>query len=137
VALTELFDTVTLSELERHLVLLIASHENGSHYCATVFSRSAAKNQVPADVIEAIRADMPLKDKKLETLRSFTANAVNCRGQISAKQIQDFLDSGYTRANILEIVLDISMATLTNYTNLIANTVLDKQFESAIHTTTH
>src|SRR5579864_8794504 len=103
IALTELFDKVTLNEQERSIVLLVASHENGSHYCATVYSQTAANKNVSRDVIEAIRIGVPLKDKGLETLRSFTAKAVNCRGQVSQSDIRGFLDAGYTRANILEI----------------------------------
>jgi uncharacterized peroxidase-related enzyme len=137
VALKELFDKVTLTAQEQKIVLLTASHENGSEYCVDVHSRAAEKHHVPADVIDAIHADTPLKDKRLEALRSFTAKAVNCRGKVSDSVITEFLDAGYTRANILEVVLDISMATLTNYTNLVAKTLLDQQSEARVWQTVH
>jgi AhpD family alkylhydroperoxidase len=136
-ALTELFDKVTLTAQEQKIVLLTASQENGSEYCVDVHSRAAEKHKVPAEVIGAIHAGKPLKDKKLEALRAFTALAVNCRGKVSESAVADFLSSGYTRANILEVVLDISMATLTNYTNLVAKTLLDQQPEAKIWQTVH
>jgi len=129
VALKELFEKTTLNKQERKIVLLTASRENESTYCTAVYSGAAEKHNVPIEVIEAVRAGKSLKDKKLEALRSFTAEVVNERGQVDEGDVKDFLDAGYTRANILEIVLAVGMVTLTNYTNLIAKTSLDVQFE--------
>lgn len=129
VALKELFEKTTLSKQDRKIVLLTASHENGSAYDIAVYSGAAEKHNVPADVIQAIREGKQLKDKKLESLRSFTAKVVSNRGQIAEDDVKDFLAAGYTRANLLEIVLAAGMVTLTNYTNLIAKAPLDTQFE--------
>ena len=48
--------------------------------------------------------------------------AAYLRGQVDESDVKEFLAAGYTRANILEIVLAVGMVTLTNYTNLIAKT---------------
>jgi len=131
-ALKELFEKTSLNKQERKIVLLTASRENESPYCIAVYSGAADKHNVPAEVIEAVRAGAPLKDKKLEALRSFTAEVVNERGQVDESDVQEFLDAGYTRANILEIVMAVGMVTLSNYTNLIAKTPLDAQFEPKV-----
>jgi len=132
VALKDLFEKTSLSKQERKIVLLTISRENDSPYCTAVYSGTAEKHNVPAEVIEAVRAGKQLKDKKLEALRSFTAEIVNERGQVDESDVKSFLDAGYTRANILEIVLAVGMATLTNYTNIIAKTSLDAQFEPKV-----
>ncbi len=131
-ALRELFEKTGLSKEERKIVLLTASRENGSAYSVALQSDAAERDEVPSEVIDAIRANKPLKDKKLEKLRSFTAKVVNSRGHLAERDINDFLDASYTRANILEIVLAVGMVTLTNYTNLIARTPLDKQLETKL-----
>ncbi|MGA9853708.1 MAG: carboxymuconolactone decarboxylase family protein [Gammaproteobacteria bacterium] len=128
--LRELFEKTGLSKEERKIILLTASRENGSAYSVALQSDAAERDEVPSEVIDAIRASKPLKDKKLEKLRSFTAKVVNSRGQITEQDLKDFLAVGYTRANILEIVLAVGMVTLTNYTNLIAKTPLDKHLEA-------
>lgn len=132
VALKELFEKTSLNKQERKIVLLTASRENESSYCTAVYSGAAEKHNVPTEVIEAVRTGASLKDKKLEALRSFTAEVVNERGQVDETDVKSFLDAGYTRANILEIVLAVGMVTLTNYTNLIAKTSLDAQFEPKV-----
>jgi alkylhydroperoxidase family enzyme len=131
-ALRELFDKTGLSSQERRIVLLTASRENNSAYSVALQSDAAEKNEIPVEVIESIRASKPLKDKKLEKLRSFTAKVVNTRAQLAEKDVQDMLDAGYTRANILEVILAVGMVTLTNYTNLITRTPLDKQLEPKV-----
>ena len=129
-ALWQLFEDASLGEQERRVVLLTASRENRSAYSVALQSENAVRHDVRPEVIEAIRASKPLKDKKLEALRSFTAKVVNSRGQVSEQDIKVFLDAGYSRANVLEIVLAVGMVTLTNYTNLIARTPLDKDLEN-------
>lgn len=132
IALKELFNKATLSMHDRKLVLLTLSREIGSPYDIAVHSGAAEKHNVPADVIEAVRTGMLLKDKKLQSLRSFTANVVQKRGAVTESDVKDFLAAGYTRANILEIVLAAGMVSLTAYTNLIAGTALDTQFEPKV-----
>jgi AhpD family alkylhydroperoxidase len=54
-AVTELFDSTALSPVERQVVLLAASRENECDYCMAAHSAIADMQQLPADVIEAIR----------------------------------------------------------------------------------
>ena len=127
--LKELFEQSAMSEPERRVVVLTASRENRSAYSVALQTEAAEEQHVRPEVIEAIRASKPLKDKKIEALRSFTAKVVNSRGQVSDRDIEAFLEAGYTRSNLLEIVLAVGMVTLTSYTNLIARTPLDKDLE--------
>jgi len=132
VALKELFEKATLNKQDRKLVLLTISREIGSPYDIAVHSGAAEKHNVPADVIEAVRSGAPIKDKKLQSLRSFAANVVQKRGAVAESDVKDFLAAGYTRANVLEIVLAAGMVSLTGYTNQIAGTPLDAQFEPKV-----
>ena len=40
------------------------------------------------------------------------------------------LGAGYTRAQILEVIVGIAFKTLSNFTNHLADTPIDKQFAS-------
>ncbi|MGE5624757.1 MAG: carboxymuconolactone decarboxylase family protein [Bacillota bacterium] len=129
-ALLELFEKTNLSDKEREVVLLTASRENASDYSVAYESENAKEHQIDTDMIDALRSSKPLKDRKLEMLRKFTVKLVHSRAQISEQDVRELVEVGYTRANILEIVLAVGMVTLTNYTNLIAKTPLDKQLEA-------
>ncbi len=49
---------------------------------------------------------------------------------LSDKDIADFIDAGFSRAQVLEVILAASYKTLSNYINHIADTQLDDAFAS-------
>jgi alkylhydroperoxidase family enzyme len=82
-------------------------------------------------VVQAIRNGRPIADKKLEALRRFTAAVVTSRGWPSDADTGAFLNAGYGRQQVLEVVLGVGIKTLSNYTNHIADTPLDQAFATA------
>lgn len=129
--LSELFDQTSFNPSERQVVLLAASYENDCSYCVAAHSAIAGMQKVPADVIQAIRAGKPIPDAKLEALRRFTAIVVASRGWPEETDMAAFQAAGYTRAQVLEVVLGVGMKTLSNYANHIAEIPLDQAFAPA------
>lgn len=126
--LGELFGNTSFSETERQVVLLAISRFNDCRYCVAAHSTIAGMQNVPADVVDAIRNDTPIADPRLETLRSFTTAMVDNRGWVSDDDVAAFVAAGYTKANVLDVILATSFKTLSNYTNHIAETPLDSAF---------
>ncbi len=126
--LSSLFEKTTLTPVERQVVLLSASRENDCHYCVAAHTGGARRARVPAPVIEALRAGAKLPDGKLEALRRFTIAVVGKRGRLDDDEVEAFREAGYTRANLLEVILGAGLKTLSNYTNHIAKTPLDRAF---------
>ncbi|MCH8945190.1 MAG: carboxymuconolactone decarboxylase family protein [Proteobacteria bacterium] len=124
----QIFDESSFSPTERQVVILAASRFNECHYCVAAHSVIADLQKVPTDVVKAIRNDQPIADSKLEALRSFTTAVVEQRGCVSDDDIAAFLAAGYSKAQILEVILGISFKTLSNYANHIADTPLDDAF---------
>lgn len=129
--LSRLFAQTSLTTTEQQVILLTVSHDNGCEYCVAAHSVGAAMNKVAPEVIDAIRDGRPIDDERLEALRRFTASMVNSLGWPSEADIRAFTDAGYTKTQILEVILGIGLKTLSNYTNHIAETPLDNQFASA------
>lgn len=130
-ALSELFEETSLSPSERQVVLLTASYENGCEYCVAAHTVVAAMDKVPVDVVSAIRDGKPIADRKLEPIRRFTATVVASRGWPSDAETEAFLNAGYGKQQVLEVVLGVGIKTLSNYTNHIAHTPLDRAFATA------
>ena len=124
----QIFDESSFSPAERQVVILAASRFNECHYCIAAHSVIADLQKVPADVVESIRNDQPIADSKLEALRTFTTAVVEKRGWVSDDDINAFVEAGYSKAQILEVILGISFKTISNYTNHIADTPLDDAF---------
>jgi len=127
-ALGQLVGETSFDATEQQVILLAVSRYNQCEYCVGAHSAISAMEKLPADVIESIRSDEPIADSKLEALRTFTTRVVDQRGWLSDEDIGDFLAAGYSRAQILEVVLGVAMKTISNYTNHIAGTELDAAF---------
>jgi uncharacterized peroxidase-related enzyme len=127
-ALSDAFGRGTLSQTERNIVLLAASRENGCHDCVAVHSTVADMQKDAPHVTDAIRDGVPIDDRKLEALRRFTQAVVRGRGNLDAEQVKAFLDVGYQAHHILEVLVGVTMKTLSNYTNHFTETPLDQAF---------
>ncbi len=126
-----LFDQTSLNASERQVVLLTASYENRCEYCVAAHSMIAKMQKVPDAVVAAIRDGRLIADSKLQALRAFTSAVVNSRGLPSDADTAAFFAAGYTRTQVLEVVLGVGIKTLSNYTNHVAETPLDQAFAPA------
>ncbi len=90
-------------------------------YCVAANSTFAGLMEVPDEVIQAIRKGQPLADEKLQTLRIFVTDMVQNHGVASPEAIKKFIDAGYSNAQLLEVIMGISLETFASFTALVAN----------------
>ncbi|MTI06575.1 carboxymuconolactone decarboxylase family protein [Roseibium denhamense] len=126
--LHQLFQETSLTTVEQNVVWLVINVEHECHYCVPAHTGIAHMQKVPEDVIEALRNNTPLADPKLEALREFTLKVVRQRGYVSDEEVQTFLDAGFTKRNVLDIILGLAQKVMSNYVNHIAETPVDKVF---------
>lgn len=126
--LSGLLEESSFTPEEQQVILLSVSTENACHYCVGAHTGTAKMAGVDDGVIEAVRRGEPLPDPRLEALRSFTQAMVRERGWVSDEAVRAFLDAGFERRQILEVILGIAMKTMSNYTNHLADTPLDDAF---------
>lgn len=117
-----------LTPAEQETILLTISRVNGCTYCVAVHSALADMAKVPAEITDAIRDGKPLPDPRLDALATFTAAFVETRGLPSTAHIEAFLQAGYTETDILQVLLAVSVKTISNYTNHLFHTPLDELF---------
>jgi len=125
----DLFNTTTLTPIERQVVYMTANFENECNYCVPWHTILAKKAGIVPSEIEALRSGAPLADPKLEALRAFTRILIANRGKASEADLRLFFDVGYTNAQALEVILGLSIKLISNYTNSIAGTPLDPEAE--------
>ncbi len=125
------YDRLTsFTATERQVVLLTTIFENECDYCMAAHSTIAGMQNIPDDVVQALRSGEPIPDARLEALSDFARKVVRERGWVSETDVQAFLDAGFTRAQVLEVVLGIGMKILSNYANHIARTPVDETFQA-------
>ena len=127
--LHELFVASSFDDEERTVVWQTINVENDCHYCVPAHTASAKAMKVDDAITEALRNETPLPTPRLEALRTFTLAVVRERGFAGDAAVARFLDAGYTRRNVLEVVLGLAQKVISNYTNHLAKTPLDRSFE--------
>jgi len=121
-----------LNPVEQEVVFLSAAAENECQYCVAAHSFVADNmTLVPKEITESIRSGTEIKDNKLKALSNFTKNMVKERGWVSKNQIEEFLNSGYSKKDILAVITGIGVKTMSNYFNHIIHTPLDEVFKGS------
>ena len=128
-AISQIFDKTSFSATERQIILMTSNRLNGCTYCMAAHTTISQMSGVPEDVITALRNNTPIADAKLEALRQFAIVIVKSRGWPNEDEVQAFITAGYTRQNILEVILGTAMKVMSNYTNHIVDTPLDAAFK--------
>jgi AhpD family alkylhydroperoxidase len=124
------FDKVTLTPQEQQMVLLTVSTLNECSYCKTAHTALGRMVEIDDAVLKAAAALEPLPDRKLNALRDFTRKVVEEKGWVTESDVQEFLASGYTKAQAFEVVMGVALKTLTNYSNHMAGAVPNPEFVS-------
>lgn len=122
----------SFTRVEQEVVLLAISRTNGCTYCMAAHSTLADMARVPTEVTDAIRDGKPVPDDKLDALVRFTSTIVDTRGLPSAAALDDFTAAGYTETDVLQIVLAVSVKTISNYANHLFHTPVDAAFADRV-----
>ncbi|WP_339823438.1 carboxymuconolactone decarboxylase family protein [uncultured Parasphingorhabdus sp.] len=125
----ELFANSSFDKDEITVVWQTVNVENACHYCVPAHTGIAKSMGVSDAITDALRNETPLPNAKLQALRDFTLSVIRDRGNVADDKVQAFLDAGFTKRNILEVVLGYSQKIMSNYTNHLAHTPVDKAFE--------
>ena len=102
--------------------------EHACHYCVPAHTAIAKMMGVDDGITESLRAQSPLQSSKLEVLRTTVLLMVRNRGIIDKTDLDLFYAAGFTKQNLLDIVLVLSQKVMSNYTNHLAETPVDEKF---------
>lgn len=129
-ALSGIFEKTDFTPTERQIVLMTNNRLNGCTYCMAAHSTIAQMQEIPAHVIETLRTGASFADEKLEALRVFAVKINENRGSVSDADVDTFIAAGFSKANVLEVILGTGLKVLSNYTNHVAQTPVDDAFQS-------
>ncbi len=125
----QLFVDSSFDKDELTVVWQTVNVEHACHYCVPAHTGIAKAMKVDDAITDALRDGTPLPSEHLEALRTFTLAMVRERGNVDDDALQAFLDAGFTKRQVLEVVLGISQKVMSNYTNRLAQTPVDAPFE--------
>lgn len=112
----------TLSPVEQQVAYQAINVFHGCEYCTmghTYLSRAAGMDEA---TIAALRAGNAPTDPRFAALWTFARAVVESRGHAGDAVVDAFVNAGFTKANVLEVVTIIATKTISNYTNHLTHT---------------
>ncbi|QLB20808.1 alkylhydroperoxidase [Vespertiliibacter pulmonis] len=121
----------SLTPIEREVVQITTAVTNGCEFCIAGHSAISTKMvKMPADILQSVRQGTTISDPKLEALAQFTRLVMAAKGNITDAQLDAFFQAGFTQQNVLDVLVGISVATLTNYANNLAKTPINPELQA-------
>ncbi|MAU14522.1 MAG: carboxymuconolactone decarboxylase [Muricauda sp.] len=127
--LHKLFSQSSFNADELTVVWQTINVEHECHYCVPAHTAIANMMKVDNAITEALRNRTALPTEKLQVLHETTLEIVRERGHLSEAQKEKFFAAGYGTRELLDIILGLSQKVISNYTNHLAKTPVDKPFE--------
>ena len=130
-AVGEINGRASLSLPEREVVQITAARLHGCDFCVAGHSALATKKAgLGAATVVALQRGEPTGQARLDALQAFTAAVIASRGAVADEALGAFLAAGFTQAQALEVVLGVSLATLCNFANVLAQSPVNPQLEA-------
>lgn len=130
--LHQLFIDTSFNAEELTVVWQGINVEHECHYCVPAHTGIAHSMKVNPALTEALRNQQPMPTPKLQALLDMTLIIVRNRGHVSQQELDKFYAVGYGEQQVLEIILALSQKVISNYSNHIGNTPVDKSFEKFV-----
>ena len=131
-SLVALFGNVhggSFSEPQIQVVLLTDAVANGASWAVAFHTFLALQAGLAGEDVEAIRDGRAPADTTLGALSTLARTLIEKRGRITEAEGQAFLDAGFGRDHLLEVVAIVAASTITNYTASITEPPLEPEFQ--------
>lgn len=125
----KLFENSSFDAEELTVVWQTANVEHACHYCVPAHTAVAHMMKVDPALSEALRNRAPMPTEKLQVLQDTTLLLIRNRGHLTPAEMERFFEAGYGQQQLLEVILGIAMKVMSNYTNHVTGTPIDKPFQ--------
>lgn len=105
----------SLSAKEREVVNLAVSEVNECIYCLSAHTAIGKMNGFTDDQILELRAGWASFDNKLDALAKFAKNVTENRGRTEEDVLENFLNAGYSKGQVIDVISLVGDKTISNY----------------------
>ncbi|MFM0607727.1 carboxymuconolactone decarboxylase family protein [Paraburkholderia sediminicola] len=124
--------TGTFTEAQIQTLLLTNAVTNACSWAVAFHTALALKEGLsPADV-DAIREGHAPADRKHAALSTLTKTAIEKRGHLDDKDVNQFLEAGFRQDQVLEVLTVLAASTITNYAGNITRPPVEAPFQDYV-----
>lgn len=115
--LNELISKTSFTVSDQQVALMAVSVENNCEFCIKAHKAIGKMKGANIETLIALSEGAPVLNSKDNALIEFVRLVVRNRGRLTIADQEKFLNAGFTQQNILEVMLIVSIKTLSNYIN--------------------
>ncbi len=115
--LNQLIGKSSLTPAQAQTALLAVSVENGCDFCSVAHRAIGKKAGVKTQTMAAILANTAIEDSEDQALVNLAQTIVRERGWVPDTTLEAFFAAGFTKQHVFEVILTVTIKTLSNYTN--------------------
>lgn len=119
----------TFDEAQIQILLLTNAVTNACSWAVAFHTHLALQQDIPASDVEAIRHGATPGDPRHAALSALAKRLIERRGHLDDAQVQAFLDAGFSREQVLEVILVVAASTITNYVGTLAQPPLEEALQ--------
>ena len=115
--LNQLITQTSLTPAQQQTALLAVSTSNECDFCTIAHSALGKMNKVNEQTINSLRHGDEIEDRQDRALALLAQSFVHNRGWVPDADLQAFLDAEFSKQQVFEVILIVTIKTLSNYTN--------------------
>ena len=120
-------DQSSLTAQQAQIIQLAISKENGCGFCETAHTAMAKMKNANRQSIEAVINGEEIADPKDRALVDLALNVVRNRGWVEDADLQAFFAAGFSHQQVLEVILCVTIKTLSNFSNHLTKPVANPE----------
>ncbi|MGF6770385.1 alkylhydroperoxidase family enzyme [Paraburkholderia sp. GAS199] len=119
----------SFTEAEIQTLLLTNAVTNACTWAVAFHNALALQQGLTAADVDAIRAARAPEDRRYAALSTLTKTAIQKRGHLDDDDLHAFIEAGFRRDQVLELLAVLAASTITNYVGNITQPPLESQFQ--------
>jgi AhpD family alkylhydroperoxidase len=115
--LNELLSQSSLPAAQLQVALLASSVVNNCDFCTVAHRAMGKKSGAAQQSLDALNSGAEIENAEDRAIANIIQLLIKNRGWVEEAQINDFLAAGFTRQHFMELIVVVTIKTLSNYAN--------------------
>lgn len=117
--------STSLNNKEKEVINLVVSQVNGCTYCQAAHTQLGKMNGFTEDETVELRQGEASFNEKFDALARLAKAITENRGNISDDALLNFFDAGYTKENLVDVIVNIGEKVTTNFLHNVTQIPVD------------
>jgi uncharacterized peroxidase-related enzyme len=115
----------SLNNREKEAINLAVSQVNGCVYCQAAHTQLGKMNGFSEEETIELRQGRASFDPKLDALAKLVKSIAENRGNITDEELERFFNAGYTKENLVDVIVNIGEKATTNFLHNVTKIPVD------------